>query len=284
MPLCHHLGAQQNIKFPFAELVQYLRVGKLAGSGIPVHADNPCLRHQLRQLLLQLFRAGAKILDIGAAALGADLRHRHLDIAVMAQEPPVPVIHQRHGALGAFHGLPAGTAHDKGGKAPPVQHEDNLLMLCQRIGNQILQRQGNHAAPPHPQLLPHIRTGHLGQAAAADALRHGKKPIVTPHRMIVGLQRWGSTAQEQYSAVQLRQLLCHHPGMIPGRLILLVGIVLLLIHDDQPHILKRRKQGGTGPDDNACLAGAHPHDGIISFIDGEAAVHHHDIPGKVPLE
>ena len=36
------------------------------------------------KLLLQLFRTGTEVLDIPAAALGADIRHRLLYIAMVA--------------------------------------------------------------------------------------------------------------------------------------------------------------------------------------------------------
>ena len=62
-----------------------LFVGVLGGSGVLIHAQHPCLREELYQLLLSLLGAKAPVLQLAAAGRAKGGRRLLLGAAVVAQ-------------------------------------------------------------------------------------------------------------------------------------------------------------------------------------------------------
>ena len=81
-----------------------------------------------------------------------------------------------------------------------------------------------------------------------------------------------------------RNLLGHDARVVARRLILLVAHVLLLVKDDEPDIIRGRKERRARADDDARLIAAHAQDGVVALREAQAAVHDDEIIGKVRFE
>ena len=57
--LGHHLGADKDIGFAFAEFIQQAFVCALGGHGVRVHAEYPCFRHDQPEFFFQPLGAKA---------------------------------------------------------------------------------------------------------------------------------------------------------------------------------------------------------------------------------
>ena len=120
MPLHDHLGADQHIRFPLAELLQDLPVAFLAPGRVEIHAERADARKLLFKLLLDLLGADRDAADMGRAAGGAGLILRDLVAAVVADELPVQVPGQGNIAVRTPGHIAACAARDKAGISPPV--------------------------------------------------------------------------------------------------------------------------------------------------------------------
>lgn len=65
----------------------------------------------------------------------------------------------------------------------------------------------------------------------------------------------GGGAQDHGAVFQMGAQHGQVPPVVAGGAFLLVGRVMLLIHNHQPQVLKRGEDGGTGADDDACFSG-----------------------------
>ena len=91
MPFDDHLGPQQDIRLLGRKGGKNLFIASLAPGGIRIHAQDPCLRKFLPQILFYFFRSRPHSQNIAGTALGAGAERRPLISAVMADQPPVAV-------------------------------------------------------------------------------------------------------------------------------------------------------------------------------------------------
>ena len=76
----------------------------------------------------------------------------------------------------------------------------------------------------------------------------------------------------------------HIPAVVPGRLVLLVRPVLLLVDDDEPELLERREHGGARADDDVHVTAADEMPLIVPFAFGEATVLNRDAIAEAVAE
>ena len=120
----------------------------------------------------------APVLQLAAAG-GADLGPGgDLGAAVMAQQPPAPVLVVDHGdaAPGALEHLPAVPALGHGLVAPAVEQQDGLPALGQVGPQGVLQGQADLPGVAGGQLGPHIHHLDGGQRLAGV-------PLGQPHQL-----------------------------------------------------------------------------------------------------
>ena len=72
--------------------------------------------------------------------------------------------------------------------------------------------------------------------------------------------------------------------MITRRFVLFIGRILLLVHNYQPDVIKRRKQRRPRTDYDTSLAPAHPDHRIIALRQRQAAVHDHNIIREITFK
>ncbi len=71
-------------------------------------------------------------------------------------------------------------------------------------------------------------------------------------------------------------------GVVAEPFVLFVGGVMLLVHDDQPEVPHRRKEGRPGADDHPDLPPSDPLPLIVPGAPGDAAVEDRDLPLRKP--
>ena len=137
--LGHHLGAEEDIEFPFPKIVEDFPGTVFPSGAVQVEPADSGLWQQPFQFFFHPFRAGAEVQDPMAVAFRAFRGYGMHGFAVVAlQLVGLLMVHQGHVAVGAFEHIAAGGAHEGGGKAPAVQEQDGFLPS----GNRLLE-QGN---------------------------------------------------------------------------------------------------------------------------------------------
>ena len=148
-----HLRADEDVNLADAEVAQDAAVILLPFQGIGVHAHDPRVREELGQGGLDLLRAQAGVANrrVAAFLVRADGRHG-LDVRadVAAELLLVAMVSQRDAAIGAFGHEAAEGALQRGGVAPPVQEQDDLLLPFHPLGDGLLElrrEDGNRLCP-----------------------------------------------------------------------------------------------------------------------------------------
>ena len=93
------------------------------------------------------------------------------------------------------------------------------------------------------QLGPHIHDLHRGQRIAAVTLGKTYQLGTAVPGRVKALGAGGGTGQQQQCAIFCRPLPGYLVGRVPGRRFRAVGVLLLLIHDDQADVLQGGKDG-----------------------------------------
>ena len=138
--------------------------------GVRIHAEHPCGRKPLVQLLLQLLRAG-RFGEQAHAAL------RHLPVILMdarssgTSRGRTPndrswwFDQDGHSGTHAAH-----AAADHAAVAAPVEEQDGLLSLFERADKLALEVRSDDAAPSLAGQTAHVRDDDLGQSGTEKTL------------------------------------------------------------------------------------------------------------------
>ena len=230
------------------ELRQQLFVGVFGGGGVLVHPQHSCLREELGQLLLGLLGAEAPVEQLAAAG-GAGLGRRvELGAAVVAEQLMARlVVDHGDAALGAFQHLAAVVALGHGLVAPAVEQQDGLLPRVEVAPDGVLHGKADLPRVARGQLCPHIHDLDAGQRVAAVALGEPDELGAAIPGGVKALGAGGSAGQKEQGAVLRRPLPGHLVGGVPGRGLGAVGVLLLLVDDDEADVLQRGKDGAPRP-------------------------------------
>ena len=239
MALGQHLGAHQQAGLPFPRLFQKL-VQAAPGAGcIPVDAHQGMTGKLLLQYLLQLFRALPQRMQLGRAAGGAMIRQRAFVAAMMADEFPLTIVHGLAGVAAWTVRQPAAAvAGEYRGIAAPVEKHHGLLPL----GKGLFQRlqQGGREAALQP-LVADVQQLHAGLAGLACAAGQPEPGVAIFHGILQAFQGRGGRAQHHGAAGTPGAHQRHVPGGVTEAFLLLVGAVVLLVHQHQAEIRQGRE-------------------------------------------
>ena len=104
----------------------------LAPGGIDIHPNDPGLREELAEFLLDLLCPGPVIADMPTMTVRANLGDGLLMPTVMTlHRPRIQVEGQGNVTVRTLQHLPAIPTHHKRRKAPPIQHQDALLVTLE---------------------------------------------------------------------------------------------------------------------------------------------------------
>ena len=212
-------------------------MGIFAAGGVLIHPQNAGFGQQRSQLFLHLLGPKTAVNHL-AAAFGADGGDRADAVpAVMAEQRLLGfVIDQRHRTVGTFEHMAAGLAHAHRAVAAAVEQKNALLPPVHGF----LQRLG-HAGADLPgiaggQLGAHINKIHRGQRAAAVTVLQRDQPQTAADRRLISLGAGGGGGKEQQGVFHGGAFLGHIMGGIARRGFALIGVLLLLIQNNQAEI------------------------------------------------
>ena len=125
-------------------------------------------------------------------------------------------------------------------------------------------------------LLAHIDDAHDGHALVVHARGHVEQGVLAALDVVEALHRRRGGAEDDDGAFHL----CAHDGdiarVVAGGFLLLVGVLVFLIHNDESKRINGRKDGGARPDDDAGAALPYLVPFIMALARGEMAVQHGD--------
>ena len=277
-PLGHHLGAEQDVRLALCKPREQLFVRALGGHGVRVHAQHARGREALAQLLLHLLRArrfGKQALAAAHRAFARDLDRRAAVVAHRAAGHRV-VGHIRR-AGGALGHPAAQRAADHAAVAAPVEEQDRLLALFQRVQQRAFQLRADHARAPLARKAAHIRDQHVRQPRAEKALGQPEHGVFALLRAVIGLDRGGRGAEHEQRVFLRGAVLGHVARMVARRLLGAVRAVLLLVDDEHAEVLHRREYSRPRADHDARPAGSDLFEAVVPLAHGQRRVHDRDL-------
>ncbi len=200
------------------------------------------------ELGLQLLRAGADARELDRAAVRAVLRQRLRVPAVVAMQPLVAVERQRDVAAPAPPRPAAGTAVDRTRDASAVEEEDRAPASLLHAGELGKQRSRERIATLTPQ-VDDADARHRGADPKGEREPLEPRPALGPRR---GAPVHGDRA------LQSGSLGGHRPRVVARVGLLLVGGVVLLVHDHEAEVGDGSEDRGARADDDARLAERDP--------------------------
>ena len=162
------------------------------------------------------------------------------------------VIHQPGVAVRAGQPIAALAAERQRRIAAPIEEQQRLLAALERHLHGLRQPR-RHEAPGRRTFLAQIDRLDHRHVLAAEALRQMQAPVARAPGVDLGLDR-GGRGGEQHG--NLGDVAAHHrhvAGMVMDAVLLLVGGIVLLIHDDEAEIRIGQEQRRAGAHDHAHL-------------------------------
>ena len=219
----------------------------LARGRVLIHPQDAGCGQKPGQLLLDTLRAEAAVVQL-AAALRAGLGQRlHRMAAMMAEQRLLRlVVNERHAAVGAFQHMAAGGTHADGTVAAAVQQQDALLAVIQIFLQLAGEADTDFARVARSQLSPHINKIHMGQRPSTVAMAQLDKLQTAAFCGIVSFSLRRGGGKQKQCVFHHGAFFGHIVGIIARGRLTLIGVLLLLVHDDKAEILQRCKDGAAG--------------------------------------
>ena len=239
MSLRHQLRADDDVDAAFGDFVQLAAHGLDRGDEIARQHHGARIRKQRGRLFLQALDAGAdrdqRFLGL---AMRADVRPRHREAAMVTDQALAKsMIHQPGVADGAGKAMAAGAAQCQRRVAAAVEEQQRLFALLDRELNLFGERRRDEAAARRRGAAQIDRLD-MRHVLAAEARRQRDALIAPLARIDFGFDRRRRGRQHDRDFGDMRAHHRHVAGVIMRAVILLVGLVVLLIDDDQaqdPH-------------------------------------------------
>ena len=250
-PLGHHLRTQEDIRFPPAKALHERIVSTLPSGSVDIHTNDANTWKLFQQRLLYLLSPNAFKSHFGAATAGTYPWHRAAVVAVVAAHvlALTAVVGEGDVAVAAPNGLATGGAADGWRKAPAVLQQDDLLPSLQAFSHFEPERAGKEGALLSLEgLAAHVNHVDSGQGTVVDARGQAQGAVLAHAGVPVGLQTGRGRPENDRGAGHAG---ANH-GQVAGRIgerlsavevVLDVRPVVLLVHDNDPHVLHRRQNG-----------------------------------------
>ena len=167
----------------------------------------------------------------------------------------IPVVSERHTAVRALADVAAGLADHGRGKAPAIQEEDGLLTIRKALLDRLQKcRRKDGFGPAWTRRPAHIEHANHGHSAVIDALRESEQSVLSRGAIVPTFHGRSCAAENHRAALLLGPQNGDITSVIPRRLFLLVGALMLFIDDDYSKVFERRKDGASRPNDNTRTA------------------------------
>ncbi|OPY06491.1 MAG: hypothetical protein A4E68_02413 [Syntrophaceae bacterium PtaB.Bin095] len=255
-------------------------MGPLRGGGVAVHAGYPGPGKHSLDGFLKLLGSDPVAVDAAAPAGRALKRDRNAHVAVMTdQDALAGMVRQGDGAVQAAEDMAAVQARQERVEAPAVEEEERLLPCAERVRDGLPEHAGkDRHASSLIAFRPHVDDLDRGQGPVLHATGKAQAAVSPSGAVQVALQGRRGRPEHNGSPVKLRLDEGQVPGVVPHAVVLLVGSVVLLVHDDQPQVLNGREQGGAGAGHDPDLSPANFSPLVEAGAARYAAVQDGDLP------
>ena len=256
MSLRHQLRADDDVDAAFRDLVQLAAHGLDRGDQVARQHHGARLRKQRSGLFLQALDARAdRDQRFLGRAMRADVRARHREAAMVTDQALAKAVIDQPGvADGAGEAMPAGPAQCQRRVAAAIEEQQRLLAPLDRELNLLGERRRDEAAARRRRAAQVDRLD-MRHVLAAEARRQRDALIAALARIDLGLDRRRRGRQHDRDFGDMRAHHRHVAGVIMRAVVLLVGLVVLFIDDDQAEIGIGQKQRRARADHDRRLAG-----------------------------
>jgi len=134
-----------------------------------------------------------------------------------------------------------------------------------------------HAALVLFRLQPHVEDADQRQGLAVGALEQADELVFAVEGVLKRLERRSGGAEDDGAAFEVGAQHGDIAAVVAGDLVLLVGVLVFLIDQDQPEVRQRREDRGAGADDDAGDAFADAVPLVEALALGEVRVEHGDL-------
>ena len=250
-PFRDHLRADEDVDLAGAERAERLAIRFLARHRVGVHALHNGLWENFRDGFLDFFRSRAGVADAGVLALGTFFRRHAAMPADVADEPVGGAMErERDAAIRALADVAADVADERRGETAPVEKQDRLLLFREPRLDRLAQffRDERRA---FPRFHPHVDDADERHLLRVHALREFEQLVFAGLRVAETFEGRRGAAEDHGAVFKTCPQHGDVASVVARRFLLLVGIFVLLIDDDEAEIFERREDGAARADDDA---------------------------------
>ena len=219
--------------------------------GVGVHAQDARVREFIAQLFLHLLRPRAHRAE-RSAAVRTPLRHRLRVSAVVAHEPVrYGMIRQIDAAPRTARRVAAVHADEAAAVAAPVQKQNGLIAADDGVAQPFFERCAHDPGVPLPQLLLQVDQLHARHCLPVEAFFQGVERKIAALRVVHRLDRRRRRPEYDQSPSPQPAIERDLARMVARRVLRFIGVLLLLIQNEETGVFYRRKYRRPRPDDNA---------------------------------
>ena len=150
--------------------------------------------------------------------------------------------------------MAAVAAHEERGVGAAVEEEDGLLAPLEGADEPLAQVVAQDAGAALAVPLGQVADEHLGKPRLGGALGEGEQGELVALGLGVALDAGGGGAEDDRAAVEAAEGEGHLLGVVAGRGLLLVGLLVLLVDHHEAEVREGREEGGARAEDDGDLA------------------------------
>ena len=185
----------------------------------------------------------------------------------------LPMKRERQAAIRTLRHVTAFRALQRSRVAAPVQKQNRLLATFEPLGDGFLELWRKNRDAFLPALagrgLAHVHDAYVRHFLVVHALRQFEQRIFAVFAIVIAFQRRCGRTEHDDGIFHPAAHNGHVAGMVARRFLLLVGVLVFLVHDDEAERLDRRKNRRTGANDDAGTALADFVPFVMAFAGGQ---------------
>ena len=242
------------------------------GDGIGIHAQGFHAGKKSVHVCLDALRPVAEKAQLPAADRAPVVDALPVTAVVADEHLVTLMVRQTDAAVRTRIRRAAFSTGDELTRTAPVEKQNALFTAAEVFLQFGIEHGADRAGIAVSQLLLHVGNDDIRQLARVEAIRQRKIVIAAGLGVIAADNVRRRRAEQQQRAMLRTAKFCHVARMVARCALGFVGILLLLVDDEQAKVLHGRKDGAACADDDARKAGADAFPLIITLRERKAAV------------